>query len=124
MIVPDRCRNLLASISIVGALLGCEHRRRPDVPAEIRGVWRTNHRQYEGRYFELRDKAFIVATGPGATETFTVAFVEAVEDEENVTHRIHYANDEGKEYVLSISFDAMDGRIVYSNQPDLAWYRD
>jgi hypothetical protein len=101
--------------------------KKPTVPDDLIGVWKTSTPEYEDRFFEIKKDEIIFGTGEGNVDTHRISNIEMekVRGAESSLYTIHYKNLEGQEYKFSFYFDPIKhGLIRFKNQDKMVWARE
>jgi len=101
--------------------------KKPTVPDDLIGVWKTSAPQYEDRFFEIKKDQIIFGTGDGNSDTHRINNIEMekIRGVESRLYTIHYKNLEGQEYKFSFYYDPIKhGVIRFKNQDNIVWTRE
>jgi len=101
--------------------------KKPTVPDDLIGVWKTSTPEYEDRFFEIKKDEIIFGTGEGNSDTHRIDNIEMekIPGVESPLYTFHYKNLEGKEYKFSFFYDPKKpGAIRFKNQDKIVWTRE
>jgi hypothetical protein len=101
--------------------------KKPTVPDDLIGVWKTSTPQYEDRFFEIKKDEIIFGTGEGNSDTHRINNIEMekIRGVESRLYTIHYKNLEGQECKFSFYYDPTKrGVIRFKNQEKMVWTRE
>lgn len=114
---------ILILITIVTVFLGCQVFRDKTIPEELIGLWETSEPRYEDCTFELKDEMIIFNNYPEYTNINYITDIEKSPEKDRVLYHIHYEDQEGQEFKLSLFYDktADVGVIRFKNQKEIIW---
>ena len=113
----------LALCTMITLLLGCQLLHDKTIPEEMVGVWETSEPRYENCTFELKDEMIIFNNFPDYSKIHFITDIDKSPGKDSVLYDIHYEDQEGLEYKLSLFYvkAANGGVIQFKNQKGITW---
>lgn len=123
-ITSDKLKKLALCI-IVTSFLGCQIWKDKTVPEELVGVWETSAPRYKNCFFELKGEMITFNKGLDYINVNLITDIEKSPEQEGILYDIHYEDEEGQEYKLSLFyFKTPDGGVIrFKNQKEIKWTR-
>lgn len=110
-------------LTLLSVLSGCQ--AELDVPDQLVGTWKTAAPLYADRFLEIEKEALTFGTGDGSSDSYVIASVEKVNEDNNTLYTISYTNEEGQEYLLSFYHDPRKGGLIwFKHQDHLIWTKE
>lgn len=115
---------IIAILCIV-ALFGCHIYRNRNVPEELLGLWETSAPQYENCSFTFKSKIAIFQNRLTLVSIYFITDIEKSIKGEKTLYNIHYENENGDEYMLSLYYikTPHSGVIRFKNKEKIAWLK-
>ena len=118
--IMARALIVLTFLSVLG---GCPAER--DIPDQLVGTWKTAAPLYADRFLEIEKEALTFGTGDGSSDSYMIASVEKVNEDQATLYTISYTDLEGQEYMLAFYHDPRKGGLIwFKNQGHLIWTKE
>lgn len=118
------------SVSVLFALIfaltsapGCSRTSSDAVPDVLLGVWTTADPRYEGRFFELRPHSVVFGLGVDSQVVHHVSSVEWASKAGQSVFTVHYQDEDGGEYSVTLYQAPFDEILVFKHQLQTHWFR-
>lgn len=113
----------LLLLGLVVLALGCADGSAVAMPNELVGFWRTSAEGYQDRYLVLTPLEVRIGTSETTSTVHEISKVQQLGEAAERVYRITYLSAEGKEYWLSLQYEAGNGSLRLVNQPQIEWRR-
>jgi hypothetical protein len=111
---------VLTGIVVLTVLAASLSPKQNDIPAELRGVWKTTDAGHSDRFLELSLVSVSFGTGNGTVSTGFIRKVEIVPQGPRALYTITYRDEEG-EQELSFFYERGDATLRLKNQDRVVW---
>ena len=115
------CFTALAVASILGA---CQPQGGA-LPESVFGLWTTEARKYEERFFELNPDKLTFGTGEDDSYSNAILQIDVTEEDGRPLYHIEHLGAEGQTYTFSFYYEPANGGVItLKNQTEIDWKKE
>jgi hypothetical protein len=121
-------RTSAAAVTVIAAALAAAAACSPEyarTPPELRGIWTTDARGYEGRYLTIEGTTVVFGVRRVQSLRHTVREVEKVDARRGHGYDLTCTGPNGDEIILHLALDERHEDILYvRHRPKVSWTRE